>query len=114
MSGSPVSKSLVLVVGAGVGPEANLPTGMELKEKISEALDIKYDDYRPIGGDLEIHEAFRHLAGLTGTGWQDIGPFIRSSWFIRDAMPLAISIDHFIDAHRGDKNIALCGKLAST
>ncbi|OHC73646.1 MAG: hypothetical protein A3G18_02705 [Rhodospirillales bacterium RIFCSPLOWO2_12_FULL_58_28] len=30
---------------------------------------------------------------------------------IRDAMPQADSIDNFIDAHRDDKNIALCGKL---
>lgn len=31
---------------------------------------------------------------------------------IRDAMPLAISIDNFLDAHQGDEGTKLCGKLA--
>jgi len=35
-----------------------------------------------------------------------------SRWRIRDAMPQALSIDNFVDAHNNDPTIELCGKLA--
>jgi hypothetical protein len=38
----------------------------------------------------------------------------RASRRIRNAMPQAISIDNFLDAHSEDKAIELCGKLAIT
>jgi hypothetical protein len=108
-----MSKSLVLVVGAGASKEVNLPIGAELRSRIATALDIKYSDgYRRSSGDGAIDEAFREIARETDPKRQDINPFLHSSWRIRDAMPQAISIDNFIDSHRGDDRIAVCGKLA--
>jgi hypothetical protein len=99
-------KSLVLVVGAGASKEVNLPVGAELRMRIAHALNIKYGyDHRRSSGDAAIDAAFRILA-------DDINPFLHSSWRIRDAMPQAISIDNFIDSHRDDDQIAICGKLA--
>lgn len=106
-------KSLVLVVGAGASKEANLPVGAELRSRIASALDIRYDDgYRRSSGDGAIDEAFREIARALNPNHVDITPFLHLSWRIRDAMPQAISIDNFIDSHRGQEHIATCGKLA--
>lgn len=106
-------KTLVLVVGAGASKEVNLPVGAELRAKIAQVLNIRYDNgYRRINGDAVIDEAFRVLATAADSRKADINPFLHSSWRIRDAMPQASSIDNFIDSHRNDARIAVCGKLA--
>lgn len=107
------SKTLVLVVGAGASKEVNLPVGAELRTQIARALDIRYvDGYRRSSGDSVIDDAYHVLASAADPHRVDTNPFIQSSWRIRDAMPQAISIDNFIDSHRNDGRIAICGKLA--
>lgn len=106
-------KSLVLVVGAGASKEVNLPVGSELRSRIAAALNIQYKDgHRRTSGDGTIDDAFREIAKGLDPKRPDINPFLHLSWRIRDAMPQAISIDNFIDSHRGDERIAICGKLA--
>lgn len=107
-------KSLVLVVGAGASKEAGLPIGSELKKQIATALDIRYDEWgsRKISGDDHIHAAFRQLATSINPTRPDINPLMQAGWRIRDAMPQAISIDNFIDAHRENDDIGKSGKLA--
>ena len=108
-----IAKSLVLLVGAGASKEVNLPIGAELKKSIASALDIKFpDSYRRVGGDDVIHDAFRRIAQSVNPNRVDINPYLHAAWRIRDAMPQAISIDNFIDSHRSDEKIVLCGKLA--
>ncbi len=41
----------VFVIGAGASKEANLPTGIELKDKISALLDIRFDWHDQKSGD---------------------------------------------------------------
>jgi len=57
------NKSLVLVVGAGASKEADLPTGAELKQRIADALDIRYGEFgsRKVSGDDLIDGALRIL-----------------------------------------------------
>jgi hypothetical protein len=106
-------KSLVLVVGAGASKEVNLPIGSELKRQIAKALDIRYGGgFSKVSGDDLIDMAFRSISRTNGNQRGDINPYLYASWRIRDAMPQAISIDNFIDAHRSDPKIAICGKLA--
>lgn len=105
-----MSKSLVLVVGAGASYEVQLPLGVELKRQIASLLDIRYD-YHRISGDSLIDGAFRHITAGNGDR-EGINPYLFASWRIRDAMPQAISIDNFIDAHREDFRITQSGKLA--
>ena len=113
MSDNISPKSLVLVVGAGASKEVNLPVGAELRMKIAQALDIRYNDLnRGSSGDAIIGDAFRVLATAADPLTRNITPFLSSSWRIRDAMPQAISIDNFIDSHRNDERITVCGKLA--
>jgi hypothetical protein len=109
----------VIVVGAGASHEAGLPTGHELKKRIAELLDIRfgYNPLRigapePTGDDL-IKDALReYCRQLNPTSPVDINPYVNAAWRIRDATPLFISIDNFIDQHSGNKEIELCGKLA--
>ncbi|WP_027159932.1 hypothetical protein [Methylobacter luteus] len=104
----------VFVIGAGASKEANLPTGYELKKEISKILDIRYDDFghRLDSGDYKIIGALDVLARQPNNRKGDISPYLCHAWHIRDALPQAISIDNFIDAHRDNDKIALCGKLA--
>lgn len=106
-------KSLVLVLGAGASREVNLPVGADLKARIAEHLDIRFENgYRQDSGDERITYALKAIAAAADGGWGDINALLNVCWRIRDAMPQAISIDNFIDSHRGDPRIALCGKLA--
>lgn len=104
-------KSLVLVLGAGASSEVKLPIGADLKHQIAERLDIRFGrGNQQDSGDDILTRAFRLL--VAADGGNDINPLLRVSWLIRDAMPQAPSIDNFIDSHRNNKQIALCGKLA--
>ena len=106
-----MGKKTVFVVGAGASKEAKLPTGHELKEDISRLLDMRFDWNDQKSGDYVIAEALRrHVKQPDGSG--DINPYLHEAWHIRDALLQAISIDNFIDAHRKNEKIALCGKLA--
>jgi len=109
-----VNSKTVLVVGAGASQEANLPTGKDLKQQIANLLDISIEDYgsRPLSGDYRIIEALKQAVRMNTPQSTDISPYLPAAWLIRDAMPQAISIDSFIDAHLGDENVELCGKLA--
>ena len=108
-----MSKSLVLVVGAGASKEVGLPIGAELRSKIAEALNIQYEYGRTqVSGSKHIDNAFRVLVEDLNPPSNNINSHLESSWRIRDAMPQAISIDNFIDSHREDERIAICGKLA--
>lgn len=106
-----MSIETVFVIGAGASQEVNLPTGYDLKSKISKLLDIRFD-HQQISGDYVItgalHEFLKDPSGRRG----DINPYLHEAWHIRDALPLAISIDNFIDNQRENEKIALCGKLA--
>ncbi len=100
----------VFVLGAGASAEAMLPTGAGLKEKISDLLDIRHDFSRQIGGDREIYNAI--------TAWSEREKAeaptrtTDTARFVAHAMPQAMSIDNFIDAHAGDDRVEICGKLA--
>lgn len=108
-----MSNKTVFVIGAGASAEANLPTGFELKQKISNLLDIHWDFGRQQSGDFIICDALFEYERKLENSNGDITPFINEALHIRDALPpLAISIDNFIDAHRDNPKIALCGKLA--
>lgn len=108
-------KSLVFIVGAGASKEVGLPVGGELKSQIADVLDIRFDsrgDGRRISGSPEIYDAYRRLIDRKNVGRNANGDLQRTGWAIRDAMPLAESIDNYIDAHNTNPLVAVCGKLA--
>lgn len=113
MVSSPPTPKTVFIVGAGASEEAGLPTGHELKKIIAKALDIQFDyGYQMNRGDRQLYAALRLEADKAPSQKDLIQSFQQAGWYIRDAMPQAISIDNFIDVHSADKHIELCGKLA--
>jgi hypothetical protein len=103
----------VFIIGAGASKEANLPTGYELKGRISSLLDMRFDFGRQQQGDALIYQALlTHVQDMPGGIKQDVGSYIEEAQHIVDALPLAISIDNLIDSQRGNEKFALCGKLA--
>ncbi len=98
------------VIGAGASAEAGLPTGNDLKNRISKILD--FNSTRP---DMLAYDALKlyirqqqpNIHGPINTS-----DYVKAATHIRDALPLNISIDNLIDSHRGNDKIAICGKLA--
>lgn len=109
-----MNRSTVFVIGAGASKEADLPTGDELKEKISDLLNMRFNDFgsRLESGDNVIVGSLRLHARQPDGQQGDINPFLHEAWHIVDAMPQAISIDNFMDTQSDNDKIALCGKLA--
>ena len=107
------SKTL-FVVGAGASAELGLPTGTELKRLIAHTVDLRFEDFqRQTHGDKLIFQALRkHLSLFPNQS--GVAPYQNAGRQIKEAMPLAPSIDNFIDVHRHDDRIALMGKLAIT
>lgn len=104
------NKKAVIVVGAGASKEAGLPTGQELRTRISNLLRFRFEHSRLKSGDYPVYESLKLHVNRSESS--DANPYFRASNHISEAMPQAISIDNFIDAHNGDDKIELCGKLA--
>ena len=106
-------KKTVFVLGAGASKEVGLPVGAELKRNISDSLNIRFENgYNQSGGDYEITQALRLLVERGTPPSRDINPYLREAHKIREGMPLAISIDNFIDVHSGNELLETCGKFA--
>ena len=106
---APVRKT-VFVVGAGASKEVRLPVGAELKDRIAQVLDIYFEHGLIARGDQLLVDALRVASSKNGS--RDLNPLLYAGWAIRDAMPLATSIDAFVESRHGNKEIELCGKLA--
>lgn len=103
----------VFVLGAGASKEVGLPVGAELKRNIAESLNIRFEhSYNQTGGDYELTQALRILVERGTPPSRDINPYLREAHKIREGMPLAISIDNFMDVHSGNEHMETCGKLA--
>jgi hypothetical protein len=101
------SKTL-FIVGAGASQEAGLPTGTQLKDAIAEKLGFENISGSWGSGDPEIHRAIWEYVNQNGV---DANVIFRDAVKIRDAMPQAMSIDNFIDAHSTAPGVVVCGKL---
>ena len=107
-----MERKTVFVIGAGASSEVNLPTGPQLKEKIAQLLDIRFDWNKQISGDSAITDALRELTKNSNHQNDELNSYLHEAQHIGDALQLALSIDNFIDQHRDNEKIALCGKLA--
>src|SRR5258707_10670754 len=97
------SKTL-FIVGAGASQEADLPTGVQLRDTIAKKLDLTFNPASPSKGDPDIASELRNYAQRTNT---DASTYFREAGKIRDAMPQAISIDNFLDAHSTNPGIVM-------
>ena len=101
----------VYVVGAGASYEANLPTGKELKEVLANLLNIKFELNTQVSGDFDIQQALRQFTKEDPT-LKLLNSYLHECRHISANMPLASSIDNFLDTEKENEKLALCGKLA--
>ena len=103
----------LMILGAGASCEAKLPAGDELKIRIVNALQPA--DLHRSFRDEHINKAVAELAVRRGgtSGWPAIrAQFDDAARMVAAGLPLAPSIDHFLDAHSGNEYLELLGKLA--
>ena len=100
----------LFVLGAGASKEVDLPTGRELIDIVAAKLDYRIENNvrRQGTGDDDILDIFQRRA-QTHVG---IMAYFEAAWRIRDGIIYSKSIDSFMDLHREDELIQLCGKLA--
>lgn len=99
------SEKTVFVIGAGASKEAGLPLGADLIKRIGNDLDINYDS-----GGRRKTGAPQIVAALQKKG--GVNAFLPSARLITQAVPLATSIDRFIEDHAENPGVRHCGKLA--
>lgn len=104
------SDKTLLILGAGASFEAGLPIGETLKEMISTALTV---DTR--GGDGHVRFVDECIGWAIGhanqSGSTSQKTLIDACVQISEALPLARSIDNYLNAHKQSKAVELCGKL---
>jgi len=107
----------VFVIGAGANVEIGMPSGNELKTKIAEILESGINRRFPGERSDELIGSVIDYYALSDNENSDnyydkLDALQKAAHIIIKAMPLAISIDNFIEAHRGNSAIEFCGKLA--
>jgi len=104
----------VFIIGAGANVEIGMPSGDALKTEIADILDFSPGDDGSLYGDGTVCDAInlysRDRYEHINTSMQD--RLVNAAINISKAMPLSISIDNFIEARKGEKEIEFCGKLA--
>jgi hypothetical protein len=101
----------VFVVGAGASCELGFPAGAALLRDIATALDIRFDYDRMASGDSRIFDAFEQLARNPDGRRGNVNTYLHTSWRIRDAAQLGLSIDNIINQLDNDPLVPACGKL---
>jgi hypothetical protein len=98
----------LFVLGAGASVEVGLPLGSQLSNTIGTKLDIRFDfETTSVGdGDMNLFENIRAKFPREAREYQQAG------WRIRDGIPLANSIDDFLDLHRDNERLVRYGKAA--
>lgn len=98
----------VFILGAGASHEVGFPLGAQLKNTISTKLEFKFGSNPSKftgNGDGRIFQILR-------TKFNDYHEYFKACKQIKEGIILSPSIDNFIDIHKHDQKIAICGKLA--
>jgi hypothetical protein len=101
-------RKTLFVLGAGSSTEFGLPDGQKLAKQIVSDLNIHFKELSPrvSSGSQEIANAIRLHAPSEVN--QHRGAAVR----ISAGLPFANSIDTFMESHKHDPHIQVCGKLA--
>ncbi|MBP0578994.1 hypothetical protein J8I29_06735 [Labrys sp. LIt4] len=104
-----IRKNTLFIVGAGASVDFGLPMGSELKSRIADAVNLRYNHFDLVGGSSTISESILHIDRTNRSG--DANRLAASGRIIHTAMPQSLSIDNYLEAHQSDNNIVLMGKL---
>lgn len=102
-----MERNTVYVVGAGASFEVGLPIGSALKNEIANTLRMKFEYGSFKEGNYDLYQTLRRHAKNN----VETNEYLKAALRIRNNMPLATSIDNFIDSERGNEKLALCGKI---
>src|SRR3989442_11501345 len=103
-----LSSKPVFIVGAGAREEVGIPVGSQLRDIIAQKLHMQFKaGMKFVGrGDTAILERL-------GVAYRDDRHgYLGTCELISSGIGLSASIDDFIDIHRADPQVAVCGKLA--
>ncbi|CAN7338336.1 hypothetical protein LJR090_002571 [Bosea sp. LjRoot90] len=113
-------KKTLFILGAGASCELKLPSGEQLIPLITNFLQLSRNSFdlegnkELIGYISDMHN--NNYAGLSidpaTKAVYSPNQLIETVQFLRRALPQAISIDNFLDAHKSDKCLIFLGKLA--
>ena len=103
-----LSSKTVFIVGAGASKEVGMPIAWELRDIIAQKLHMRFEYWdKFIGkGDADILDRLRFAYG------NEVNSYLKACELINAGIGLLESIDDFIDTHRDDPKVAVCGKLA--
>lgn len=104
-----MGERMVVVVGAGASREFGLPMGNELKDRIAESCTVNWSGGAFFPNDSKISEAVQMCAQLARVAPKE---YLKGLQEISEALPLAISIDNYLDIRKEDPIILQCGKIA--
>ncbi|NII53797.1 SIR2 family protein [Luteibacter sp. SG786] len=99
----------VFVIGAGASFELGFPLGSGLKDRIGDLSDFYFDYAKLIRGDELVQQALHMSYKAAG---RDGNLAYRAGRAMKSALPLAISIDNYLEAHSTDEHAQIVGKLA--
>ena len=101
----------VFVIGAGAGKELDMPVGSALSAEIATKLNINYKTFgAELGsGDPQLADALRRIAVAKK---EDYNEWRRAGVAVSEGVAYTRSIDAYLNAHRDDEKIKVCGKLA--
>ena len=97
----------VFVIGAGAGFDVGMPLGDKLSRIVGEKLRITFEGNQQTSGDLM--EAMRQHAKANG---QNANICRRAALGVASGIAYSRSIDSYLHAHKDDKPLQVCGKLA--
>ena len=109
-----VKSKTVFVIGAGASKEVGLPIGSELTTVIMQRLHVQERNDGVIIYDDAVRSALMQTLPhqtLPHNGISRMAAYINACKLIKSSMPLAPSIDNFLDTHKESKDVEICGKI---
>lgn len=100
------------IVGAGASADFGLPLGEGLKEQISNLINFKFENGHLKSGNAAIREAIMYGCRQNTLEPADHNAYFRAGRLIAESMPLAPSIDNFVETHKADPYVTRMAKIA--
>lgn len=98
----------LFVVGAGASREVGLSTGDKLKEKVANELTFESDGFTAMAQG-PVADSMKYHSKTSGKSFSD---YLESAKDFRSAVPLASTIDYYLDSKRDSAEHVFCGKMA--
>lgn len=108
-----LERKTVFVIGAGASAELDMPVGWELKPKIVEALKtVNNNPYRSFSNDMVEIAVRDYMRDIPDRDKRDeYQRYVVAALWIEQALPIAESIDQFLDYHRENERAVRLGKI---